>query len=42
MPVIKENYDVCIVGAGHAGCEAALPAHDWDWKPFFLPSALKA
>ena len=24
MPVIKENYDVCIVGAGHAGCEAAL------------------
>ena len=24
MPVVKENYDVCIVGAGHAGCEAAL------------------
>ena len=24
MPVIIENYDVCIVGAGHAGCEAAL------------------
>ena len=24
MPVIVENYDVCIVGAGHAGCEAAL------------------
>lgn len=24
MPSIVEKYDVCIVGAGHAGCEAAL------------------
>ena len=24
MPAIEENYDVVIVGAGHAGCEAAL------------------
>ena len=24
MPEIHENYDVCVVGAGHAGCEAAL------------------
>ncbi len=24
MPYITENYDVCVVGAGHAGCEAAL------------------
>lgn len=24
MPFMTENYDVCIVGAGHAGCEAAL------------------
>lgn len=24
MPVIEETYDVCVVGAGHAGCEAAL------------------
>ena len=24
MPVIVENYDVVVVGAGHAGCEAAL------------------
>ena len=24
MPCLSENYDVCIVGAGHAGCEAAL------------------
>lgn len=24
MPALRENYDVCVVGAGHAGCEAAL------------------
>lgn len=24
MPVLKEKYDICVVGAGHAGCEAAL------------------
>lgn len=24
MPNLSEKYDVCIVGAGHAGCEAAL------------------
>lgn len=24
MPVLREKYDVCVVGAGHAGCEAAL------------------
>ena len=24
MPCVVENYDVCVVGAGHAGCEAAL------------------
>ena len=24
MPEIKETVDVCVVGAGHAGCEAAL------------------
>ncbi|MDF2612059.1 MAG: mnmG, partial [Lachnospiraceae bacterium] len=24
MSYVKESYDVIIVGAGHAGCEAAL------------------
>ncbi len=24
MPHVTEDYDVCVVGAGHAGCEAAL------------------
>lgn len=24
MPYLEETYDVCIIGAGHAGCEAAL------------------
>ncbi len=24
MPYLNETYDVCVVGAGHAGCEAAL------------------
>lgn len=24
MPHVTEEYDVCVVGAGHAGCEAAL------------------
>ena len=24
MPVVEEKVDVVVVGAGHAGCEAAL------------------
>ncbi len=24
MPCMTEKYDICVVGAGHAGCEAAL------------------
>ena len=24
MPNLEETYDIAIVGAGHAGCEAAL------------------
>lgn len=26
MPCVTENYDIVVVGAGHAGCEAALAA----------------
>ena len=26
MSVVEESYDVIVVGAGHAGCEAALAA----------------
>ena len=26
MPQVEEKYDVVVVGAGHAGCEAALAA----------------
>ena len=24
IPYVEEEYDVCVIGAGHAGCEAAL------------------
>ena len=24
MPVVEKNVDIVVVGAGHAGCEAAL------------------
>ena len=26
MPFLEETYDIVVVGAGHAGCEAALAA----------------
>ena len=26
MPFVEETYDIIVVGAGHAGCEAALAA----------------
>lgn len=29
-----QDYDVIVVGAGHAGCEAALAAAVWEIKPF--------
>lgn len=32
MPCIVENYDICVVGAGHAGCEAALAAARLGYK----------
>lgn len=36
MPVVEENYDVVVVGAGHAGCEAALASACLDLKQFCL------
>lgn len=29
MSEIREQVDVCVVGAGHAGCEAALARKAW-------------
>lgn len=31
---MRFDYDVIVVGAGHAGCEAAVAAADWDRKRF--------
>ena len=28
MPYFEETYDIVVVGAGHAGCEAALAPRD--------------
>ena len=30
MAVLEEYYDAVVIGAGHAGCEAALAVPDWD------------
>lgn len=29
MRTLVEDYDIIVVGAGHAGCEAALAARAW-------------
>ena len=31
MPEIREKVDVCVIGAGHAGCEAALACAELVW-----------
>ena len=36
MKTVEEYYDVVVVGAGHAGCEAALAA-DLAVRQSFLP-----
>lgn len=35
MPAIEENYDVVVVGAGHAGCERHWHVQGLDWKQLF-------
>ena len=49
MPHLEETYDIAVVGAGHAGCEAALACarlgletRGLGWKRWFLPSAWTA
>lgn len=39
MPAIEENYDVVVVGAGHAGCEAALACARLGLETIILRSA---
>ena len=34
--LLEETYDVAVVGAGHAGCEAALDVRDWGSRQLFL------
>lgn len=34
--LLEETYDVAVVGAGHAGCEAALACADWGSRQLFL------
>ena len=28
----KDEYDIAVIGAGHAGCEAALRLQEWDLR----------
>lgn len=37
MPVLNEEYDVVVVGAGHAGCEAALASARLGLNTIILP-----
>lgn len=29
-----DQFDVIIIGGGHAGTEAAMAAHAWDVRPY--------
>ena len=42
MKNLCETYDVVVVGAGHAGCEAALACARLGLNTICLPLAVKA
>lgn len=42
MSICEEKYDVIVVGAGHAGCEAAMAAARMDAKTLLLNLSLDA
>ena len=42
MPAIEEDYDVAVVGAGHAGCEAGLAAARLGMKTLIFSISLEA
>ncbi len=40
MSYVLEEYDVAVIGAGHAGCEAALAAARMDLKTVIFTLSL--
>ncbi len=38
MPVLNEEYDVVVVGAGHAGCERSCKCKTWSEYIIFTVS----
>ena len=38
----KDKYDIAVIGAGHAGCEAALATARWALRHWYLPSAWRS
>ena len=42
MPALEENYDVVVVGAGHAGCEAALACARLGLEPIIFTVSIES
>ena len=34
MPYLEESYEIIVVGAGHAGCEAALACDNCFYRQY--------